>query len=71
MGNDEQDGAGVYQWGKPLNSRRYHIFEDGKSLCQSWILGSPKAGDVEESDSYREGEDCKKCCRRAGVLDDE
>jgi hypothetical protein len=64
-------------WGKPLKSRRFHIFE-GKgtmagSLCGSWQLNyDGKDPDVDpESDTFTDGEDCKACSREAGVLDDE
>lgn len=64
-------------WGKPLDSRRYHIFEGevrlAESLCGSWQLsydGKDPEVDPEE-DTFSEGEDCKACSRAAGVLDEE
>lgn len=60
----------TYQWGKPINSRRWHIFDGGRSLCQNWMFAGATNGVVPEDDEYREGEDCKRCCRRAGILDE-
>ncbi|ARS91397.1 hypothetical protein [Natrarchaeobaculum aegyptiacum] len=61
-------------WGKPLDARVYHVFEGehplAKSLCGSWSMGYV-GGEPEvdpESDTYREGEDCKASSRKAGVL---
>lgn len=59
----------AYQWGEPFNARRWHIFDGGRSLCGNWMYGAADQDVDPEEDSYREGEDCKKCCRRAGVLD--
>lgn len=62
-------------WGKPIDSRRFHIFDGygpiSGSLCGNWQLGHQEAElDVDpESDSYTEGSDCKQCCRNAGLLD--
>ena len=55
------------EWIQPKDARRWHIAEGGRSLCHSWMY--PFAGEtVEESDSYTEGQDCKKCCERAGLI---
>lgn len=62
-------------WGKPADSRRYHIFRGtmlAESLCGNWGFNhrDEERIDSEEAE-YREGKDCKACCREAGVLDDE
>jgi hypothetical protein len=61
-------------WGQPLDARRFHVFEGesslAQSLCGSWRFGY-HGDDPEvdpEGDSWRDGEDCKECCRQAGVL---
>lgn len=59
------------KWGEPINARRWHIFREGRSLCGGgrWmLLGADQS--VSEDDSYREGKDCKECCRRAGLLEE-
>jgi hypothetical protein len=63
-------------WGKPIDSRRYHVFEGDRrlcrSLCSSWSLrydGEDPEVDP-ENDTFSEGSDCKKCSRKAGVLND-
>ncbi|WP_247005092.1 hypothetical protein [Halosolutus gelatinilyticus] len=68
--NDVKHGDETYRWGEPFNSRRWHIFDGGRSLCQNWMYGSATQEVDPENDSYREGKDCKECCRRAGILDD-
>lgn len=63
-------------WGQPFDARRYHIFKGkgvASSLCGGWMLdhdGQDPEVDP-NSDTFSEGEDCKKCSRMAGVLDDE
>jgi len=68
--SDEPENAGM--WGKPLNSRRWHIFKDGRSIgsgCGWMYSGGDETVDSDE-DAFREGEDCKACCRAAGLLGD-
>lgn len=62
-------------WGKPLNSRRYHIFGGdgfGNSLCGNWMFNNDgKEPEVDiENNTFTDGEDCKKCCRKVGLIDD-
>ena len=60
-----------YHWGQPFDARRYHVFDGKQSLCNSWMF-SPPDDPVTDDDEYREGEDCKTCCRKAGLeVDDE
>jgi hypothetical protein len=64
-------------WGKPFEANRHHIFEGKGALCLSlcssgWGLnydGEDPEVDPEE-DGFTEGQDCKACSRKAGVLDD-
>lgn len=66
-----KDVGGLY-WGEPLNARRFHIFDGGRALCGGWMMTN-RAGDkalVTDGDTFREGKDCKTCCRKAGVLED-
>lgn len=79
MSSDSDADAGEETslwWGEPADALRHHVFRGksrlARSLCGHWILtyheGEP---DVDpEGDTYQEGEDCKKCARRAGVLDE-
>ncbi|WP_256402440.1 hypothetical protein [Halorubrum salinum] len=55
-------------WGEPFRARRWHIFDGHQSLCGSWAFGSANQP-VEASDTYSEGDDCKACCRKAGLLE--
>lgn len=64
-------------WGKPLDARRYHVFEGespmARSLCGSWTLaydGNDPEVDPED-DEFSAGDDCKECARKAGVLQEE
>ena len=60
-------------WGKPLDARRFHVFEgEGqcRSLCQNWMLKyDGEDAEVSEDDEVKDGRDCKECARKAGVLD--
>lgn len=65
-------------WSRPPNARRYHIFdgEPGvrvRSLCGKWRWaddgGEPEVDP--EDDTFGDGEDCKTCARKAGVLEDD
>ena len=62
-------------WGKPIKSRRFHIFEGDRyagSLCGNWMFtndGHDPDVDI-ENDSFNEGKDCKKCARKAGIIDE-
>ena len=62
-------------WGRPLDSRRFHVFEGetlAQSLCGNWMM-SYDGQDPEvdpDYDTFTEGEDCKACSRKAGVLDE-
>lgn len=63
-------------WGKSLKMNRHHIF-NGKgampgSLCGNWMLNyDGNDPDVSPDDTYTEGQDCKACCRNAGLLEDD
>ncbi len=53
-----------YRWGKPSNSRSFHIFEGdgGISLCGKWMfMGAEQLILDEEIDACKE--DCKQCCK--------
>lgn len=56
-------------WGEPINARCWHIFDGLRSLCGGWMMNPDQEVNL-ENDTYREGEDCKACCRKAGILDD-
>lgn len=70
--SDDED---LFWAGAPLtvNSDHYHIYdESGRSLCGKYGHGSVnETSPVDpEEDSWRDGKDCKECCRKAGVLDE-
>lgn len=58
-------------WGKPLKARRWHIFDEagGRSRCGNWYLGKP-AEQVMNDDEWEDGNDCKTCCRKEGLLNE-
>ncbi len=61
-------------WGQPADARRYHIFEGAgisRSLCGNWLFKRRQEEEIGDDAEYRQGEDCKACCRKAGVLDDD
>lgn len=62
-------GSDTYQWGKPLDARRWHIFDGSRSLCGGWMYGAANQDVDPDEDAFRDGDDCKECCRKAGVLD--
>jgi hypothetical protein len=60
----------IGEWGKPLDSRRWHIFKDGRSIGSScgWMYFGAEETVNPEEDSFTDGQDCKSCCRAAGLL---
>lgn len=60
-------------WGEPADARRWHVFDgegDCKSLCGNWMFSRRNEQTIDPSDEeFREGEDCKECARKAGVID--
>lgn len=65
----DQCTAETQRWGKPHNARRWHVFDGSRSLCGNWMYTSGMTP-VSNEDSFNEGEDCKTCARKAGVLDE-
>lgn len=62
--------------GAPITVRSdlFHIYreEDLRSLCGKYRHGAYNdKSPVESDDSWRDGEDCKACARKVGILDDE
>lgn len=60
----------VQKWGRPLSATRWHIFKDLQSLCGQWAYNPNDEPVDPKEDEYREGEDCKECCRKAGLLEE-
>jgi len=58
----------IQGWAMPFESRRFHFFVDGRSLCGRWgsFLMAPEAfmPDAPNVDSDR---DCKACARRVAT----
>jgi len=69
-------------WQEPGNAKRWHIFDEDddreRSLCRNWSLstdGGAKVAfgyeQVQESDEFKQGRDCKVCAREADLLDED
>ena len=49
-------------WARPLNSRKYHYFKEGRSLCGNWLfLSKDLSPDDPANDSK---DDCKACMKK-------
>ena len=62
-------------WGKPVQARRFHVFDGeetlANSLCGNWALSWNSAEPyVTDEDEFKDGQDCKECSRKAGVLNE-
>jgi hypothetical protein len=61
----------LYKLGDPVRARKIHIFDNGTSLCGSWMymggteydFDQPKSLPVPNSDI------CKSCARKAGLIE--
>lgn len=55
------------------SSTLFHIYgEDDRSLCGKYGLSRMmRTTPVADDDSWREGKDCKACCRKAGLIEGE
>lgn len=54
------------KWGWPLNSRKAHVFVEGRSLCGKWLFFG--AGNQEHDEGLSEApgrDDCCACWRKA------
>lgn len=64
---------GALWWGEPLEARRWHIFSGegrSESLCGNWMFHRFEEEEIDpDAEEFREGKDCKECCRAAGVED--
>lgn len=73
--DDDSDNSELW-WGYPVRANRYHVFDGKKrlagSLCGNWMLTyQEQDSDVKpDSDTFKEGSDCKACARKAGVLNE-
>lgn len=70
------DDESLFWAGAPITVRSdmFHVYREsnGRSLCGKYRHGTyNEKSPVTDDDSYREGRDCKKCSRKAGVLDDQ
>jgi len=53
-------------WAQPLNSKKFHFFREGRSLCGKWaFLSEDLDDDNEEVDSP---DDCRECLRRRKAI---
>lgn len=46
-------------WGKPANSRKWHYFEDARSICTRWLF----TGALEPDTGEPNPDDCAGCRR--------
>jgi hypothetical protein len=57
------------KWGWPLNSRKAHVFVDGRSLCGNWLFfGADKQEHCEDLGGEPRKGDCRACWRKAKKL---
>jgi hypothetical protein len=53
----------MMQWAQPLRSPKFHVFQNGRSLCGKWLLfvedGIPVTGKEKKNK-----DDCADCHRR-------
>ncbi len=53
-------------WAQPINSKKFHYFREGRSLCGKWLyLSSALDDDTEKTDSP---DDCRECLKRRKVI---
>ncbi len=58
-----------FYFARPINSRKYHIFKEGRSVCGRWILIGKNEDlciDVTGKETLGK-EDCKSCFKKAGI----
>lgn len=48
-------------WARPLNSKKFHFFENGTSLCRKWMYWMP---DLDAEDGFGNPENCAACERK-------
>ena len=55
---------------KPINSKVYHVFENGMSLCCKMALLRPDPDMCEPftgTETWKKGQDCKPCFKKANL----
>jgi len=53
---------------QPANSKVYHIFENGMSLCHKMMIIRPDpemCDEIKGTETFKKGQDCKKCFKEA------
>lgn len=53
----------MFCWGKPDNSKSFHVFHESRSLCGSWFYGGADEAVADGVIEARAG-DCKGCVKR-------
>ncbi len=57
------------RWGRPLASRKYHVFDRGsRSLCGKWLYGSANTPVEPGDETSIRTDDCKACVSRLKAL---
>jgi len=50
---------------RPLNSKKFHVFFDGKSLCGKWMFFGHKDPDPVDASFGSQGyDDCQGCAKK-------
>jgi subtilase family serine protease len=51
-------------WYMPSNSRKYHYFVDGRSLCRGWGFPNYSALSIDTGNTEPQKDDCVGCFRK-------
>lgn len=52
----------VFGWAHPINSKKFHIFVEGRALCNKWMFFGET--DPVKPDAQLTNTDCKECFKR-------
>lgn len=53
----------AYKWGWPLNSKKAHVFYDGRSLCMKWLFFGA-ADEIKAIPDSQGPDDCAVCYKK-------
>ena len=51
----------LHGWGKPGQSRNWHYFYEGRSLCNQWLFTGRLVEEPDFDDAPRQPDDCAVC----------
>lgn len=52
------------RWAWPINSRKAHLFRDGRSLCGRWMMLAEQPDQPQHRGDEPGADDCRECWRR-------